>query len=726
MKNNSAEQNSKNKKDKNPLLKTLNEQQIPAVKHVSGPALVVAGPGSGKTRVLTYRIAYLIQQGHANSHQILCVTFTNKAAGEIKERVEKLLVNLRESQKQQAEQSETKTKNQVDIVMDVEESAQIINSIDIDDINIAQDSATQNATKQNTLQEPTQITETRLPWSGTFHSICSRILRKDGYNIGIPASYVIYDTADKLSLIKQIFKDFGIDKKKVNPKAVSGSISGAKSELIDPTNYAKTAHGFYQRTVAQIYPEYQKQLKQNDALDFDDLLVRTVQLFVNQPDILQKYQTKFKYILVDEYQDTNKAQYVLTKLLAQKHKNIFVVGDMSQAIYSFRGADYRNILNFEKDYLEAKIYNLEQNYRSTQKILDAAKHVIKNNSSHINLELWTDNDHGEKLISYTAKNEKEEARYVVENIMQKLTETNPETQKSYTFKDFAVLYRTNAQSRNMEEALIKNNIPYKIIGGQRFYARKEIKDIIGFLRVIHNPNDTVSWERIINVPPRGIGQKTQEKLRQNNWDLDEIDQKTKLPFSKWITAKADYSTVELMDEVLQATGYITWLNDKTQENLARIENIRELRSVATQFINLEEFLENVALIESSDRPNAESVNGVTLMTIHASKGLEFPVVFIIGMEEGLFPHSQSYLDKQEVEEERRLCYVAITRAMEKLFLTRAQTRLYFGNIQTNVSSRFLSEIPENLIEMIGSGSAISPDVNKFLDELDFGRGDFDW
>ena len=421
------------------LFKRLNPQQIDAVKHLEGPALVVAGPGSGKTRVLTHRVAYLIREKKIPELNILCVTFTNKAADEIKSRVSHLLSGKSEI--------------------------------------------------------------TKLPWSGTFHSICSKILRKDGINIGIAPSYVIYDTDDSSDVIRGILKDFGIDSKRFHPKAVWETISSAKSELVSALDYEGYAQGYYQRTVAKIYPEYQMRLRDSNALDFDDLLFETVKLFDRTPNILKKYQDQFKYILVDEYQDTNKAQYILTKQLSDSHKNIFVVGDMSQAIYSFRGADFRNILNFQRDYPDAKIYNLEQNYRSTQNILDAAKNVIKNNSTHIALDLWTENKGGEKIVVFSGGTDKEEVAFVVDEISNQIS-------LGKSFGDIAILYRTNAQSRAIEESLIKNNTPYRIFGGVRFYSRKEIKDIVAYLRIIHNPKDSVSWKRIINTPPRGIGQKS--------------------------------------------------------------------------------------------------------------------------------------------------------------------------------------------------------------------------
>lgn len=641
------------------LFQNLNPAQIEAVKHVEGPALVIAGPGSGKTRVLTHRVGYLISEHNVHESQILCVTFTNKAAAEIKARVSHL---MKEGQ------------------------------------------------------------ATKLPWGGTFHSICSRILRKDGFHLGIPLSFVIYDTDDQLSVVKGIIKDFGIDAKRTNPHAVLSTISSAKSELIDPDSYDSYAHGYFQKTVTKIYKEYQRRLKKNDALDFDDLLFETVKLFQLNEDVLKKYQTQFKFILVDEYQDTNKAQYVFTKLLAQAHRNLFVVGDMSQAIYSFRGADYRNILHFQRDYSDAKVYNLEQNYRSTQIILDAAKSVIKNNTTHVPLDLWTENTSGDKIVSFTGADEKDEAQFVANKVLD-------EVSIGRSHRNFAILYRTNAQSRNIEETFIRNNIPYRMVGGVRFYSRKEIKDVVSYLRAIHNPKDSVSWERIINVPPRGIGQKGVEKLKENEWNIDEVEEKSKLPFSKWIGKKDTMSTVELMDMVLEDTGYIKWLNDGTEENKTRIENIQELRSVATQFVDLQEFLENVALIESSDKPRKEDLDVVTLMTIHAAKGLEFPVVFLIGMEEGLFPHSQSMMELNELEEERRLCYVAITRAMEKVFLTLARSRLYFGNIQSNMPSRFLGEIPQELIVYEGFANPVKlppqKSTEEFMDDLEEHRN-FSW
>jgi len=635
----------------NSLTNFLNQQQIDAVNHLFGPALVIAGPGSGKTRVLTYRVAKLLKEQSINEFNILCVTFTNKASTEIKSRVFEL----------------------------------------------------------------TGIPS--LSFSGTFHSICSKILRKDGYYIGIPISFVIYDTDDQQKLIKQIMKDFGLDTKRFNPNAILSTISQNKSELISVEDYEKHSNGYFQKTVAQIYPEYQKKLKQNDALDFDDLIVKTIDLFYKQPDVLLKYQNLFKFILVDEYQDTNKSQYILTKLLSAKDKNLFVVGDMSQAIYSFRGADFRNILNFEKDYPNAKVYRLDKNYRSTQNILDAATNIIKNNTSHVALNLWTDNGTGDKITCYLGNTDYEEANYIVSQIADKLS-------KGGSYKDIAVLYRTNAQSRNIEEHLIKNNIPYKIIGGTRFYSRKEIKDVIAYLNIIHNPKDSISFERIINVPTRGIGQKSVDELKKNKWDLNLVQQKSKLPILKWISLKDQLSTLELLEIVLDESGYIKWLEENKEENFERLENLKELKSVAYNFINLADFLENVLLIESSNKADPINYDAITLMTVHASKGLEFKTVFIIGMEEGLFPHTNSFETKNELEEERRLCYVAITRAMQKVILTHTNSRMYFGTLQVNSPSRFISEIPSDIISRVGTKKGYEPlrtskkEIDDFLNDLD--------
>jgi len=631
------------------ILNSLNEEQKKAVIYFDGPSLIVAGPGSGKTRVLTHKIAYLINSLEISPQNILGITFTNKAANEIKER-------------------------------------------------------TTNLVKGNV----------KIPWLGTFHSVCSRILRRDGGFVGLSPNYVIYDTSDQKSLIREILKKINLPKK-ISPDAVSATISSAKGELVSSSDYEKYAYGFFQEQVAKIYPQYQKRLEENNAVDFDDLIVKTVELFKNFPEILDKYSNFFKYILIDEYQDTNHSQYIFSKLLAGKHKHLYVVGDMSQSIYSFRGADFRNILNFKKDYPEAKIFNLAQNYRSTKVILDAATNLIRNNNTHIPLDLWTKNAGGDLISLYEANDEKEEVLYIGLNILDRAT------RQDFSFKDFAVLYRTNAQSRVIEEQFIKLGIPYRLVGGTRFYDRKEIKDALAFLRVLHNPKDTVSWERIINVPPRGIGKKALEELKASKWDLDSIQDKSKLPIRKFMEDKENLSIVELLDEVLRATGYIESLQDGSEENIARLENLEELKSVASQFLTLGDFLENVSLVESLDAISKDA-DAVTLMTLHSAKGLEFREVFIVGMEEGLFPHSRSIFSKEDLEEERRLCYVGVTRAKEKLHLTYARRRLYLGSSGSNIISRFVLEIPQELL-LYNTKSGmqtihLDSGLEKYLDDLE--------
>jgi DNA helicase-2/ATP-dependent DNA helicase PcrA len=606
------------------LFTGLNPEQTEAVKHEDGPALVVAGPGSGKTRVLTHHAAYLISKG-TKPENVLLVTFTNKAAGEMRTRISQLLTN--------------------------------------------------------NFQQPTT-----LPWSGTFHSICSRILRRDGKHIGVAQNFVIFDDSDGKAVIKKAVKDLKLDGEKVNPGAILGAISSAKSELLGPKEYAGFAHGRFYQNAAKIFPKYQEYLRKSGALDFDDLLCLTVELFRKNPEILSKYQNLFKYVLIDEYQDTNKAQYVFSKLLSDAHKNIFVVGDMSQAIYSFRGADYRNILNFERDFPNAKIYKLSQNYRSTEKIVEAARNVITNNKNHIPLDLWTNNRGGEKINLYEATNEIDEANYIVQTI---LNEQPTHNLQLTALNRFAVLYRTNAQSRTIEEIFLHQGIPYILVGGTRFYERKEIKDVLSLLRYLQNPNDFVSSERIEKIGRRFF-KKYEEWLNVLGGSKEQI---------------LKLSGLEILDLVLENCGYLDTFDKKNEEDLERIENIKELRSVAAAFGTLTEFLENVQLVQQeylvSDKgrlAGSGSGNAITLMTLHSAKGLEFPTVFMVGMEEGLFPHSRALLDPTELEEERRLCYVGITRSMENLHLTYARSRFYFGIKQSGIISRFVSEIPGHLLE----------------------------
>lgn len=592
------------------FLNDLNPEQRQAALHVKGPTLIFAGAGSGKTRVLTYRVAHLIADHAIPPHSILMCTFTNKAADEMKFRIRTLL-------------------------------------------------------QQNGLS-------TELPYAGTFHSLAVRILRRDGKHIGIPPSFVIYDDQDQTDAMKEVLRKLDISPKSFNPNALLHTISEAKNELITATEYPQYARGYYQETVAKVYLEYQTLLRENDALDFDDLLMRTVQLFDKQPEIKGRYQELYKYILVDEYQDTNKAQYVLTRQLSNRYFNICVVGDASQSIYRWRGADYRNITNFRQDYPNVKEFHLERNYRSTQIILDAAYGVISKNTSHPILKLWTEKTSGEKIVIYEARNEHDEATYLVQTILQ--------SGRPYT--DFAILYRTNAQSRVVEEALLHAGIPYILVGGTRFYERKEIKDVLAYLRTLANPKDTISYKRIEKLGKGRLERflKLQEKLVQDNTLIA-------------------HSTLELLDLVLEHTEYLSLYDANKEEEAYRLENIKELRSVATEFTQLADFLENVALVEREYEPDQMKQrdahrSAVTLMTIHAAKGLEFPVVFVVGMEEGLFPHSRSLMDKEELEEERRLCYVALTRAKDNLYLSYANRRLFFGTRTQNMVSRFLADLPE--------------------------------
>lgn len=607
---------------KSDLLKNLNEEQIKAVVNTDGPMIILAGAGSGKTRVLTYKVIYLIEEKQVDPANILMVTFTNKAAQEMKDRVQK------------------------------------------------------------TLKEKTAVT------ISTFHSLCSKILRIDGKNIGIPNNFVIYDTQDQVDAIKEAFKLLGISSKEYKPSSILNTISQAKNELIDALSYLNYARGHFQEIVAKTYPVYQKILKDNNALDFDDLMLKTVTLFRENKEILSKYQNKFKFILIDEYQDTNHAQYELTKLLAQRYQNVSVVGDFSQSIYSFRGADFQNLKKFEEDFKNTKTFKLSQNYRSTQKILDAASSVISKNISHPILELWTEKSGGDDINLYEAINEQNEAEFIagqIGNIKYQYPDLN--------YSDFAILYRTNAQSRSIEEVFLHLSVPYILIGGTRFYERKEIKDILAYLKVLANPKEKISYKRL-------------EKLGKGR--LEKFEE-----FVKIADLKKD--TIEILDSVVKKTEYLSMFDEKDEEDQARLENIKELRSVAIEFPELNNFLENVSLVEQEympDHPKEDKTKDtVNLMTFHASKGLEFPVVFMVGMEEGLFPHSRSLMDRNELEEERRLCYVGITRAKEKLFLTYSRRRLYFGQRTSNIVSRFILELPK---EVLSENLLENQDVPDFL------------
>lgn len=607
------------------LLNDLNPDQRAAVTHTDGPVLILAGAGSGKTRVLTYRVAYLIAQNQVSANNILMVTFTNKAANAMKERIRAIVL----------------TKD--------------------------------------------------LPYAGTFHSLCASILRIDGKHINISSNFAIYDDSDQMDAIKAVMKKFDISIKNYNPRAVLATISQAKNELIPALEYPNLARGNFQETVARVYLGYQKLLLENEALDFDDLLMKTVQLFQKHPEILGKYQEKYHYMLVDEYQDTNRAQYVLTKQLSARWRNICVVGDASQSIYRWRGADFRNITNFRMDFPDVAIFNLEQNYRSTQMILNAAYGVISKNTSHPILKLWTEKKGGEHITLYEARNEQDEATYLIQMMLQ----------SGKPFSDFAVLYRTNAQSRVFEEAMLRAGVPYTLVGGTRFYERREIKDVLAYLRVLSNPKDTVSYNRIEKL---GKG-----RLVKFLAFADQIAKDTTL---------IGLSTLELLDTTIEATGYLELYDANVEEEAYRLENIKELRSVATEFPLLSEFLENVALVEQEYIPKKVKESpgvrqAVTLMTLHAAKGLEFPVVSIVGMEEGIFPHSRSLMEKDEIEEERRLCYVGITRAKEKLYLTYANRRLFFGQRTQNMISRFIADIPESALDL-----QVSLDANSGFREDD--------
>ena len=641
------------------LMQGLNEPQQRAVACLQGPLLIVAGAGSGKTRVLTFRIANLLEHG-VPPYRILAITFTNKAAREMRERVDALIG---------------------DAAQDV--------------------------------------------WLSTFHSFCARFLRMELEHYGRYAkNFVIYDAADSKGLIRECLKELNIDEKHTAPGAVQAHISDAKNRLLDVAAFTAQATDFFAEQVAKIYALYQSKLQENNALDFDDLLMLTVELLTKNEELRTKYQKKFQYILVDEYQDTNGAQYAITKLLAAEHRNICVVGDADQSIYGWRGADMRNIMNFEKDYPEATVILLEQNYRSTKNILAAANAVIENNLTRKKKELWTDNPTGDRITIYEGATEKNEASYIVREV------ERLHTMFHVKYGDIAVLYRTNAQSRNIEEAFYATGVPYAMVGSVRFYDRREIKDIIAYLRVIYNPRDTLSLLRIINVPRRGLGptsiarmMETAEEYRISLFEvitdaqllsmIPKLSAKVKLALEEFaamvFTFMGQLGTRpihEIVEDVIETSGYAAALEEeKKEDNRDRLENLREFISVAKNFDDgaaegengLADFLAQIALISDVDQTE-QSDGTVTLMTFHAAKGLEFPAVFMAGMEEGLFPHSRTRLDDTEIEEERRTCYVGITRAERRLYLTYARQRTIYGRTEMSRPSRFLAEIPEQLVE----------------------------
>lgn len=647
----------------NPLLDGMNDKQAEAVQTTEGPLLIMAGAGSGKTRVLTHRIAYLIDEKYVNPWNILAITFTNKAAREMRERA----------------------------------------------------LALSPATKDTLI--------------ATFHSMCVRILRREADHIGYNRNFTIVDPGEQRTLMKRIVKALNLDPKKWSERSILATISNAKNDLLDERAYELGASDLYSQTVARCYKAYQEELRRSEAMDFDDLIMMTLRLFDQNPDVLAYYQQRYQYIHVDEYQDTNHAQYQLVTLLASRFKNICVVGDADQSIYGWRGADMQNILDFEKDYPDARVVLLEENYRSTKKILQAANEVIQHNRHRRPKKLWTQNADGEQIVYYRANDERDEAVFVASTISNMCLELGK------SFKDFTVLYRTNAQSRTIEEALLKSNIPYTMVGGTKFYSRKEIRDVIAYLTVVANPSDNISFERIVNEPKRGVGPGTLDKLRQFAYgqeqslleaasSLEQSPLKGKAAQAMLALAsllsdlRADLdrlSITALAEALLEKSGYLDMLRvQNTLESQARIENIEEFLSVTKSFDDvsaqqqeheagidrLGRFLNDLALIADSDDGNAETAE-VTLMTLHAAKGLEFPVVFLIGMEEGVFPLARAAEDQDELEEERRLAYVGITRAEECLFLTNANTRTLFGKSSYNRPTRFLKEMSENLLSFQG-------------------------
>lgn len=622
-------------------LEQLNDKQKEAVLYNEGPLLIIAGAGAGKTKTLTTKIAFLIEEKNVNPRNILAITFTNKAAKEMKDR----------------------------LYMQI-----------------------------GSLSKELQVS--------TFHSFGLKLLRENYETLGYDKNFVIMDSDDSLTVVKKILKDANYDPKIYNPKAIRNKISSCKNEMMTPDIYDKYAVSDYEKVIKEVYEKYERKLHMNNSVDFDDLLLLPIQLFKKNPDVLDKYQELYQYILIDEYQDTNEAQYILTKLLSAKNRKITCVGDDSQSIYSFRGANYKNILNFEKDYKDAKTILLEQNYRSTSNILDAANQVIKNNKMRKDKNLWTSRGEGEKIKYYRSFNERDEAQYVIRKIKEMVN-------RGIEYKDMAILYRTNAQSRVLEEEMLKENFPYKVIGSFYFYSRKEIKDLIAYLRLIHNSKDNISLLRVINTPKRGIGLKTIENLTlkadtEGISIYEAIDSGKELEFKNLIERLKEVSQnltlTELIDKVLDASGLKQELESEgTLEAEVRLENLEEFKSITKSFeereglISLEDFLLEISLISDVEEYK-DDPNRISLMTVHSVKGLEFDRVFVVGMEEGIFPHMNSLMENSEIEEERRLCYVAITRAKEELHLINARRRTLFGKEQANPVSRFISEIGKELLE----------------------------
>ena len=651
------------------MLEGLNDRQKEAVLYNEGPLLIIAGAGAGKTKTLTTKIAYLIEEGLAYPYNVLAITFTNKAAKEMKDRL-------------------------YGIIGDLAQKVQV----------------------------------------STFHSFGLKLLRENYAKLGYEANFVIMDSDDSLTVVKKIVKDLGYDPKIYNPRAIRNKISSCKNEMMTPEIYERYAVSDYEKVMHKVYEKYEEKLKKNNSVDFDDLLLLPIKLFKENPSVLQRYQELYQYILIDEYQDTNEAQYILSKLISAKSRKITCVGDDSQSIYSFRGANYKNILNFEKDYKDAKTILLEENYRSTSTILDAANQVIKNNTQRKDKNLWTSRGKGEKIKYYRAYNERDEAQYVIRKVKELRN-------KDVEYKDIAVLYRTNAQSRVLEEEMLKENMPYRVIGSFYFYSRKEIKDLIAYLRLIHNSKDNVSLLRVINTPKRGIGLKTIENLTIKADEIgtsiyDAISSGKELEFKKTIeqlkSLSEELTLTELIDKVLDASGMRQELeSEKTLEAEVRLENLEEFKSITKSFeereglVSLEDFLLEISLISDVEEYK-DDPNRISLMTVHSVKGLEFNHVFGVGMEEGIFPHMNSLMETSELEEERRLCYVAITRAKDDLHLINARRRTLFGKEQINPVSRFIGEINKDLIETNVKEEELPKQEKKIDTEVMFREEDVDY
>ncbi len=702
------------------IFKNLNEKQKEAVMATEGPVLVIAGPGSGKTRVLTHRIAYIIETKKAQAENILAVAFTNKAAKEMKNRVEALLGEI--------SRENNTDKKEASFPADDLDINQTLNSI------YENKKEVENNNQSLTTHYSLLTTHYQIPTISTFHGLCVKILRKEAEFIGYKKEFIIFDDDDQKSCVKKILKRLNLSDEQFNPRALLSEIGKAKNELLTPESYGEIAESYFQQIASKVYDLYQKELRQNNSLDFDDLIMQTIILFLKHPEILEKYQDKFRYIMVDEYQDTNHAQYKLINLLSRKYKNIFVVGDDWQSIYRWRGADIRNILEFEKNYPGAKTILLEQNYRSTQEILDVSYSIISKNINRKEKKLWSEKKASQPIIVYEAANEKGEAEFIVSQIAKMNSGEN------IKLRDIAILYRTNAQSRAVEETFLRYNVPYKIVGGVKFYARREIKNLIAYFRLIQNSDDLASFERIANVPKRGLGKTTLEKLiiiaREKKLDIinlileSEHKNITKkrmadlVRFANLIKECREKSSKikisELLEFLLENINYKDYIIDGTEEGDDRWKNVQELFTALEKYgrFNAKEalklFTEEVALATDLDNMD-DNHDAVTLMTLHSAKGLEYDAVFIIGLEEGLLPHSLSIDNPAEIEEERRLCYVGITRAKSKVHLLFARVRRIFGGSQANYPSRFIYDIPKHLIDFQNQEYSYLRDEDDFIE-----------